>query len=144
MIEVVNRQRKLPVDCEHWQTFTEDAVKVMPKPRSKSAGVTVAFISDRAMSDLNRLWRHKGGTTDVLSFPAEQDEFEKAEGASLGDVVISIEQAARQAKKNKLTLDNEVAQLILHGLLHLCGYDHSTDNGEMNRLELRLRRKLRI
>jgi len=79
-----------------------------------------------------------------LSFPADQDEFEKVEGSTLGDVVISIEQAARQAKENEFTLEQEIAQLILHGMLHLCGYDHGTDNGEMNRLELRLRRKLGI
>jgi len=96
------------------------------------------------MRELNRLWRHKQGTTDVLSFPAEQDEFEKAEGSSLGDVVISVEQAARQARENGLTLEQEIAQLILHGLIHLCGYDHSTDDGSMNKLELRLRRKLGI
>jgi len=96
------------------------------------------------MRELNRLWQHKQGTTDVLSFPTEQDEFEKSEGTRLGDVVISIEQAARQAKENGLTLDEEIAQLILHGLIHLCGYDHATDKGEMNRLELRLRKKLKI
>jgi probable rRNA maturation factor len=90
------------------------------------------------------MWRRKPGTTDVLSFPAAQDEFEKAEGATLGDVVISVEQAARQAREHGLELDEEVAQLILHGLLHLCGYDHETDDGEMNRLELRLRRRLGI
>jgi probable rRNA maturation factor len=90
------------------------------------------------------MWRHKRGTTDVLSFPAEQDQFEKAEGDRLGDVVISVEQAARQAKENGLTFDQEVAQLILHGLIHLCGYDHASDDGEMDRLELRLRKKLCI
>ena len=141
MIEVVSRQRKVPVDCERWQAFVVKAIRALP---AETAGVTVAFVSDRAMSELNRLWRHKRGTTDVLSFPAEQDEFEKVEGSSLGDVVISVEQAARQAKENDLSLDQEIAQLILHGLIHLCGYDHSTDNGEMDRLELRLRRKLRI
>jgi probable rRNA maturation factor len=141
MIEVVNRQRKLPIDCERWQAFATKAMRVLP---TKAAGVTIGFISDRAMGELNRVWRHKRGTTDVLSFPAEQDEFEKREGLSLGDVVISVEQAARQAWENKLALDDEIAQLILHGLLHLCGYDHSTDNGEMNALELRLRRKLGI
>jgi len=141
MIEVVNRQRKFPLDNERWQKFVEKTWKVIP---TKAAGVTVAFVSDRAMRELNRLWRHKQGTTDVLSFPVEQDEFEKAEGSSLGDVVISVEQAARQAKENGLTLDQEIAQLILHGLIHLCGYDHSTDDGEMNRLELRLRRRLGI
>ena len=141
MIEVVNRQRKLPLDCGSWQAFVEKAWRVMP---IEAQGVTVAFVSDRAMGELNRLWRHKQGTTDVLSFPAEQDEFERTEGSRLGDVVISVEQAARQAKENGLSLDQEIAQLILHGLLHLCGYDHSTDQGEMNRLELRLRKKLGI
>ena len=141
MIEVVNRQRKMPIDCERWQAFVEKAWRVIP---ADATSVTVAFVSDRAMRELNRLWRHQQGTTDVLSFPAEQDEFEKSEGSSLGDVVISVEQAARQAKENGLTLDQEIAQLILHGLIHLCGYDHSTDKGEMNRLELRLRKKLGI
>ena len=141
MIEVVNRQRKVPVDCDRWQTFTASALKVLP---SQADSFTIAFVSDRAMRELNRMWRHKSGTTDVLSFPAEQDEFEKLEGSTLGDVVISVEQAARQAKEHGLTLDQEIAQLILHGLLHLCGYDHATDNGEMNRLELRLRKRLGI
>ncbi|MGI8427650.1 MAG: rRNA maturation RNase YbeY [Pyrinomonadaceae bacterium] len=141
MIEVVNRQRKLPVDCERWQTFAEQAMRLLP---TAATSVTVAFVSDRAMGELNRLWRHKRGTTDVLSFPANQDEFERLEGLSLGDVVISVEQAARQAKENDLSLEQEIAQLILHGLIHLCGYDHSTDNGQMDRLEIRLRKKLGI
>ena len=142
MIEVVNRQRKSPVDCDRWQAFTTKAASLLPA--ATDTAITVAFVSDRAMRELNRLWQHKQGTTDVLSFPAEQDEFEKSEGTRLGDVVISIEQAARQAKENDLTLDEEIAQLILHGLIHLCGYDHATDDGEMNRLELRLRRRLGI
>ena len=79
-----------------------------------------------------------------MSFPLEQDEWERQAGASLGDVVICVAQAARQAQENGFTLEEELAQLILHGLLHLCGYDHETDEGEMNRLELRLRKKLRI
>lgn len=141
MIEVVNRQRKLQLDCERWQSFATKAIDVVP---ANGAGVTIAFVSDRAMCELNRMWRHKRGTTDVLSFPAEQDDFEKLEGLSLGDIVISAEQAARQAAEHELSFESEVRQLILHGLLHLCGYDHETDNGEMNRLEMRLRRKLGI
>ncbi|HEY0050072.1 MAG TPA: rRNA maturation RNase YbeY, partial [Pyrinomonadaceae bacterium] len=62
----------------------------------------------------------------------------------LGDIVISLEQAQRQAAENNLTLENEIKQLILHGILHLCGYDHESDGGEMNRLELKLRRKLKV
>ena len=141
MIEVVNRQRKVRVDCERWQTFV---AKALGHLSSSTPAVTVAFVSDRTISELNRMWRHKRGPTDVLSFPAAPESFEKLEGLSLGDVVISVERAAAQAKDNKLTLDSELAQLILHGLLHLCGYDHETDKGEMNRLELQLRRRLGI
>lgn len=141
MIEVVNRQRKLQLDCERWQSFATRAIEVVS---ANGADVTIAFVSDRAMCELNRMWRHKNATTDVLSFPAEQDEFEKLEGLRLGDVAISVEQAARQAIENSLELETEIAQLILHGLLHLCGYDHESDNGEMNKLELGLRRKLGI
>ncbi|HEV2707238.1 MAG TPA: rRNA maturation RNase YbeY [Pyrinomonadaceae bacterium] len=140
-VEVVNRQRKMKIDSERWQAFAAAALSVVP---SQGAGATIAFVSDRAMRELNRRWRGKRGTTDVLSFPAEQDEFEKAEGLSLGDVVISVEQARRQADEHGLEFDEEVAQLILHGLLHLCGYDHERDDGEMNALELRLRRRLGI
>src|SRR5918997_3955522 len=141
MIEVVNRQRRVAVDDERWRAFAEEALRVVP---AKGAGATVAFVSDRSMRELNRRWRGKRGTTDVLSFPSGQEEFERGEGASLGDVVISLEQAARQAAAHGLEFENEVEQLILHGLLHLCGYDHETDGGEMKALELRLRRRLGI
>lgn len=143
MIEVVNRQRGVVVEEERWRAFVARVLKVVP---AHDAGVTVAFVSDRVMRGLNRKWRGKRGTTDVLSFPAgQEEEFEKsAAGASLGDVVISVGQAARQAEEQGLSFENEVEQLILHGVLHLCGYDHETDGGEMNRLELRLRRRLGI
>lgn len=141
MIEVVNRQRKLPLDCECWEAFAAKALKVAP---ARGVGVTVAFVSDRAMRELNWRWRGKRGTTDVLSFPAEQAEFEKLTGATLGDVVISVERAEKQAAEHNLSFEREVEQLILHGVLHLCGHDHETDDGEMNALELRLRRRLGI
>src|SRR5918999_3201460 len=102
MIEVVNRQRKVQLDCERWRAFAARALKVAP---ADGAGVTVAFVSDRAMRELNWRWRGKRGTTDVLSFPAAQDEFEKAGGLSLGDIVISVEQAARQAAEHQLSFE---------------------------------------
>ncbi len=113
---------------------------------------SVAFVSDKRMTELNKLFRGKDSTTDVLSFPHEADEFESIHhlsassetGQFLGDVVISLEQAQRQAKANTLSLDKEIKQLILHGALHLSGYDHETDNGEMNARELKLREKLSI
>jgi len=134
VIEVVNRQRSKKVDTEKWSEFAVKALEVIGKQGSSA---TIAFVSDPRIRDLNRRFRNVDKPTDVLSFPAE-------EKTNLGDIAISVETAAAQAKENSLTFEAEIAQLILHGLLHLSGYDHETDNGEMNRLELRLRKKLGI
>ena len=134
MIEAVNRQRKLKIDTKTWETFAARAAAAIGKPESSA---TIAFVSDKTIRQLNREFRGVDKATDVLSFPADDE-------SNLGDVAISVDTAAEQAKENGLTFDEEVAQLILHGLLHLSGYDHETDNGEMNKLELRLRRKLGI
>lgn len=144
MIEIINNQRKYKIDNERWRGFAEKALNVIEEAKGK--GVTIGFVSDRKMRALNSEFRGKDKTTDVLSFPTgEREEFEfHFIEETLGDVVISVEQAARQAKENGLTLEQEISQLILHGLLHLSGYDHETDSGEMNRLELKLRRKLKI
>ena len=134
MIEVVNRQRRFKVDTEAWTTFATKALAAIGKDE---ASATIAFVSDKRIRELNRQFRSIDKATDVLSFPADgANEF------NLGDIAISAETAATQAKENGLSFDDEIAQLILHGLLHLSGYDHETDNGEMNRLELRLRKKL--
>ena len=134
MVEVVNRQRRLKLDTEAWSTFADKALHAIGKSESSA---TIAFVSDKRIRELNRQFRGVDRATDVLSFPAEE-EF------NLGDVAVSVDTAGMQAKDNGLTLDGEIAQLILHGLLHLCGYDHETDNGEMNRLELKMRRRLSI
>jgi probable rRNA maturation factor len=91
--------------------------------------VSIAFVSDSAMRRLNRQYRHRDKTTDVLTFPGESP-----------DIVISLDQARRQAIVEKHSLATEVRYLILHGVLHALGYDHETDRGEMNALELRVRR----
>jgi probable rRNA maturation factor len=136
MIEVVNRQRRLKVDIVAWTTFAERALNAIGK---NGATVTIAFVSDQSIRKLNQQFRSINKATDVLSFPAGgPDEM------NLGDIAVSVETATAQAKENGLSFDDETAQLILHGLLHLSGYDHETDNGEMNRLELRLRKKLGI
>src|ERR1044072_2885574 len=143
MSQVINNQRKVELDSGVFQSFLEKMFAAVPGISGRSA--TVAFISDRRMKELNNFFREKTSTTDVLSFPHEADIFADDDDKEfLGDIVISAEQAARQAKENGLTLENEIEQLILHGILHLCGYDHETDEGEMNAMELKLRKKLGI
>ena len=140
-ILVVNLQRKHKLNNKRFTTFVESLLPQISEATGRS--VSVAFVSDDRMTELNKFFRRKDMTTDVLSFPKEPDEFEP-ETNELGDIVISAEQAARQAEENGLTLEDEIEQLILHGLLHLCGYDHETDNGEMNKRELELRKRLGI
>lgn len=140
MVEIINRQRKRRVS-RGWREFAERALQATGRDKCDA---TIVFVSNSAIKKLNRQFRGKDYATDVLSFPSHQESFEKPLKPSLGDVVISLDRAAVQAKENGLTFGNEVEQLILHGLLHLCGYDHETDNGEMNRLEQKLRRKLAI
>ena len=135
MVEVVNRQRTSKVPTRDWSELGDRILKLIGRD---GAGATIAFISDRKSRELNHTFRGVDRPTDVLSFPSDDG------GPNLGDVAVSIETARVQAKQNRLTLEQEIAQLILHGLLHLSGYDHETDNGEMNRLELRLRRQLKI
>lgn len=142
MTEIVNNQRKIKIKVEDFQAFAESVVDSVKEARTKSA--TIAFVSDWKMRALNKNFRGKNSTTDVLSFPFEADEFEADEENNLGDIIISVEQAEKQAEENDLDFETEIKQLILHGVLHLCGYDHEIDNGEMNRVELKLREKLGI
>lgn len=140
MIEIVNRQRKIKINSEQFFRFAEQSIKAIPEAAGQS--LTIGFVSDTKMCELNKFFRGVNKTTDVLSFQTEADDFQ--DNNYLGDIVISLEQARRQANENNLELESEIKQLILHGILHLCGYDHETDNGEMNQKELKLRDKLDI
>ena len=101
----------------------------------------VRFASDREMQRVNRDYRGKDKPTDVLSFPGEPEPSDGEHGSRhLGDILISIPTARRQAAERGHTVERELKVLLLHGLLHCLGYDHEADQGEMERLERRLRR----
>lgn len=112
--------------------FVEDLCTKFAPERSVSCLIT----TDEEVQDLNRRFRRKDKPTDVLSFPSGQ-----ASGP-LGDVAVSLDRAAAQAAELGHTLEEELRILILHGVLHLIGLDHETDNGEMARLEMRWRKRL--
>jgi len=141
MIDFVNLQRKVKIESSLFRAFSQSLVTEVPEARQRP--FSVALVSDSRMMQLNEMFRGMNSTTDVLSFPHEPDDFDPDKD-NLGDIVISVEQAGNQATENGLTLENEIKQLILHGLLHLCGLDHETDNGEMNLRELELREKIGI
>jgi probable rRNA maturation factor len=109
----------------------------------KAAGidgdVTVLLADDTRLKQLNRAFRGKNKPTDVLSFPAA----ENGEGVA-GDLAISVETASRQAAEHGHSLEDELRVLILHGMLHLAGYDHEADSGEMREFEAELRARLKL
>jgi len=105
-----------------------------------SGAVDVLLTGDSTLRQLNKSFRGKNKATDVLSFPAPSAFAVK----HAGDLAISLETAARQASTYGHTLRDEVRILLLHGLLHLSGEDHETDNGEMAAREATLRRELRL
>jgi len=127
--EIAAFTRKVLLAIEKLDRLSEDITEV-----------SIAFVDDEAMTELNRKFRHKRKTTDVLTFPADDSYNEpSAKGRPLGDIVISVDQARRQAADEKHALATEVRYLILHGILHALGYDHETDRGEMNALEVEVR-----
>lgn len=138
-VTVWNRQRGKRVDGSKLRRFAGELADVLP---ARKAGVLgVCLVGDRSMRALNRRHRAKDATTDVLSFPAGRAPDPEGLG-HLGDILISVPQAARQARAAGHGLDRELRVLLLHGYLHLLGYDHEKDTGQMMRLQRRLEKRL--
>jgi len=137
---IVNRQRRVPVAIHPLLQFYE---RVRRELGFAPESVTIQLISDETMARLNETFRKKQGPTDVLSFPA--NDARPAPGAEyIGDIAISPETARRNARRFSRSLPVEMRILVLHGMLHLAGFDHETDQGEMDRLERRLRKRLGV
>lgn len=123
-----------------------DARAVLLLLGESAAELSVSLVGDRSIQDLNRRYRGEDRPTDVLAFAMREGEAGGSEPALLGDVVISADTAARQARRRRHSLGTEVQALLVHGILHLLGYDHERSPSEARRmraLEKRLRRLLR-
>ncbi len=148
----VNRQRRRRVDVARLTAVLRAAADAL----SVKGEVALVLTGDRALRKLNHRYRGKDKPTDVLSFPgpcqahvggpaaARRDACAACVGQApaLGDIVISVDTAAANAKRLGRTLPQEMDVLALHGFLHVLGYDHETDDGAMDRLERRLRKRL--
>ena len=149
---VLNRQGAVKLGMASLRTFAEQVREELGLRES----LTICFVTDAEIARMNEAYRKKLGPTDVLSFPAHAQRGKprkletrsrsaqvKATGGEkyLGDIAISPAAARRNAKEYGRNLRAELRILMLHGVLHLLGYDHETDNGTMNRLETKLRRR---
>jgi probable rRNA maturation factor len=148
-IAIENCQRKIPLRLAQFDNFLRRSTKEIGVHHDAAF---VRFVTDREMARLNGKYRKKPKTTDVLSFPSEQrkrptglcSQVRSIGGSFLGDIAIAPTVARRNAQEFGRTFEHEICILILHGLLHLLGYDHETDQGEMERVEAKLRRRLRL
>jgi probable rRNA maturation factor len=145
---IVNRQRAARLARPPLESFLR---RVKNELGLEEAGLTVRLVSDAEISRMNETFRKKKGPTDVLSFPMvarrrpvrlRRGSRTVKDGEYLGDIAISPATAKRYAKKNGRKLSSELQVLILHGVLHLLGYDHETDRGKMDRIEQKLRKRL--
>ena len=145
---ILNQQREVRVAKPPLESFLRRVKRELGLTQSN---VTVCLVNDRAMARLNQTFRKKKGPTDVLSFPAvvrskpvrlgPRSAPNSGKREYLGDIAISPATARRYAKDDGRHLASELRVLILHGVLHLLGYDHETDRGEMDKMEQRLRKR---
>jgi probable rRNA maturation factor len=162
---ILNRQRRISIAIKPLADFCQ---RVRRELRFPEEGVTICLVNDPAMARLNRTFRGKQGSTDVLSFPAmtgpamtgrlkrasRKSSLHNVSARShrrngildgdsyVGDIAISLEMARRNARRSSHALAAELRVLILHGMIHLAGYDHESDQGQMDKFERRLRRRL--
>ena len=145
---IVNRQRAARLARPPLEAFLR---RVKHELGLEEAGLTVRLVSDAEIARMNETFRKKKGPTDVLSFPmmARRRPVRLRRGSRtvradeyLGDIAISPATAQRYAKKYGRKLSSGLQVLILHGALHLLGYDHETDRGKMDRIERKLRKRL--
>jgi probable rRNA maturation factor len=145
---ILNRQRTARLARRPLELFLR---RVWDELGIEDAEVTVCLVSDAEIARMNEAFRRKKGPTDVLSFPAAKKRkplritrgrHGSMQNKYLGDIAICPAMAQRNAKAYRRRPGNEIRILILHGVLHLLGYDHETDRGAMNRLEQKLRRRL--
>jgi probable rRNA maturation factor len=145
---ILNRQRNVRVARRPLESFLR---RVQAELGFQEAGVTICLVSDAEIARMNETFRKKKGPTDVLSFPSvvrrrpvplPRNSNKGKVAEYLGDIAISPATARRYAKKSGRELPSELRVLILHGVLHLLGYDHETDRGQMDRVERKLRVRL--
>jgi probable rRNA maturation factor len=156
----LNRQRTVRVPIAQLEEFTARARRAL---RLAKGSFAICLVTNSEIAKWNRAYRRKIGPTDVLSFPAEAPRASRSRRKTLnrasrrvnsrlasadttarylGDIAIAPAVARRNARRFGRTFSQEMRILILHGMLHLMGYDHETDSGQMDRREQRLRRQL--
>ncbi len=136
MVKFVKKVKGFNINVKNLKRFAVRALEYYGKDKEI---VTVVLCGNRYIKRLNKIYLSKNEFTDVISFPINENT---EEGRYLGDIAISVPYALESSKKMVRTLEDEIRKLLIHGILHLLGYDHETDSGEMKREEEKLEKLL--
>jgi probable rRNA maturation factor len=140
-IQIANRQRRHRVDRKRIATTARIALGALKHP---DAELSILLVGDRRIAALNRAWLDRDGPTNVIAFPMRPNAAAPAGGNLLGDVVISVDTARRESAAAGIGLQERLAALLIHGILHLCGYDHETGPRQARRMAGAARRLMRL
>ena len=126
-LHIQNNQRKIKIDSRKIRSTVLKILKILDCTDKE---ISLSFVDDKKIKQLNKQYLRKDRATNVLSFSLQEDEYGNINPQILGDIVISVETAQKDAVYGNLTVDQEIDFLIIHGLLHLLGYDHENTTKE--------------
>ena len=131
MVFIKNQQKIIPVEAKKIKKVAE---RILASLRISGYELSVLLLDNKGIRAVNKKYLNRNRPTNVISFSLTEGEFGNINPQVLGDVVISVEKALEQAETNGTTLGEEISFLIIHGILHLLGYDHGKGQGERKRM----------
>ena len=140
-ILIDNRQKKYRISQK---TISKKAQAVLSASDCPDAELSILFVDDAEIADLNRQYLNRKGPTNVIAFPMQEGAFSEISPQLLGDVVISVETADREGRLAGIRMESRLDQLLIHGILHLLGYDHEQNEGDARRMEIRSNELLQL
>lgn len=140
-IQIANRQKRHRISLGRMRRTARILMNSLGHPEGE---LSILLVDDGQIAALNRLHLHREGPTNVIAFPMQEGRFAHIGPDVLGDVVISVDTASREARRSGLELEERLVQLLVHGLLHLCGYDHEQGAADARRMAAKSRRLLKV
>lgn len=138
-IQIANRQKRHPLSLRKIRRRTRIILDALKSPEAE---ISILLVDDLQIAAMNRKFLGREGPTNVIAFPMQEGRFSGLSPDLLGDVVISVDTAHREARDAELDLEERLTQLLVHGLLHLHGYDHEHNTAEARRMAAKSRRLL--
>jgi probable rRNA maturation factor len=136
-IQIENQQKRIKIDKRKIRTEVTELLKLLDCANKE---ISLTFVDDTTIQRINRQYLSRDKSTNVISFSLQEGEFGGVNPEVLGDIVISVDTASRDADQGHLSFDEEILFLIIHGLLHLLGYNHE-DTSKTNALKMKRKEK---